>query len=107
MGPRLGLRWPGFRKVRGQVCKRVGRRLRAVGLDDVAAYRAYLETHPAERLVFTYFDEPLQHACLARIAERLRPRGLLVLGKHEVLPTDAPGFMALDEHNRIYQRVDV
>ena len=58
-------------------------------------------------LVFTYFDEPLQHACLARIAERLRPRGLLVLGKHEVLPDDADGFTALDEHNRIYQRVDV
>ena len=259
--PKLGMRWPGFRKVRGQVCKRVGRRVRALGLDDVAAYRAYLETHPAEwnvldtlcritisrfyrdrgvfdrlretllpalarhatehgrttlrawsagcasgeeaytlallwrhvlqpsfpraslsitatdagahmlerarrgcypkaslkelpsawidaafsrsdneycihpayragidwreqdlrhampdgpfnlilcrYLVFTYFDEPLQHACLARMAERLCPHGLLVLGKHEALPGEAIGFTALDEHNRIYQRVEV
>ena len=257
--PRLGMRWPGFRKVRGQVCKRVGRRLRALGLDDVAAYRTYLETHPAEwtvldtlcritisrfyrdrgvfdrlrepllpalarravkhgrttlcawsagcasgeeaytlailwrharqpafpplrlsitatdagahmlerarrgcypktslkelpapwidiafsssgdeycihptyrdgiewheqdlrrtmpkgpfdlilcrYLVFTYFDEPLQRACLAQMAACLRPQGLLILGKHEVLPDDSAGFMVLDEHNRIYCRV--
>ena len=254
------MRWPGFRKVRGQVCKRVGRRLRGLGLDDAAAYRGYLETHPAEwatldalcritisrfyrdrgvfdrlgdavlpalarhaaergetllrawsagcasgeeaytlallgrqvlqpafphhrlqitatdagahmldrarrgcypnaslkelppawiddafarsddafcirpayrdgidwreqdlrqtmpdgpfdlilcrYLVFTYFDEPLQRACLARIADRLRPRGFLVLGKHETLPDGSAGFNAFDVHNRIYQRVD-
>ena len=56
-------------------------------------------------LVFTYFDEPLQRACLAQMAACLRPQGLLILGKHEVLPDDSAGFMVLDEHNRIYCRV--
>lgn len=46
--PRLGLRWPGYRKVRGTVCKRVGRRLRELGLADVAAYRARLAADPGE-----------------------------------------------------------
>ena len=46
--PRLGLRWAGFRKVRGTVCKRVSRRVRRLGLAKVAAYRAYLETHESE-----------------------------------------------------------
>jgi chemotaxis protein methyltransferase CheR len=46
--PRLGLRWPGFRRVRGQVCKRMGRRIRELVLPDAAAYRAYLESVPEE-----------------------------------------------------------
>lgn len=46
--PHMGMRWPGFRKVRGQVCKRVSRRLRALGLVDGAAYRGYVEEHPDE-----------------------------------------------------------
>ena len=46
--PRLDLRWAGFRKVRGTVCKRVARRIRALGLADVNAYRAYLEGHAEE-----------------------------------------------------------
>ena len=46
--PRMGLRWAGLRRVRRQVCKRIGRRLRALGISDIAAYRAYLEQHPDE-----------------------------------------------------------
>jgi chemotaxis protein methyltransferase CheR len=46
--PRLRRPWSGFRKVRNQVCRRVERRVRALALADVAAYRAYLETHPEE-----------------------------------------------------------
>lgn len=46
--PKLGMRWAGFRKVRGTVCKRVARRLSKLGLSDVAAYRSYLEAHPDE-----------------------------------------------------------
>lgn len=46
--PRLHMRWPGFRKVRRQVCKRVQRRLQALGLGEVDAYRDYLLGHPAE-----------------------------------------------------------
>jgi hypothetical protein len=41
--PRMGMRWPGFRKVRRQVCKRIARRIADLGLPDLAAYRAHLE----------------------------------------------------------------
>ena len=44
--PRLGLHWPGFRKVRRLVCKRLNRRLRELHVSDLAAYRNYLELHP-------------------------------------------------------------
>jgi chemotaxis protein methyltransferase CheR len=46
--PRLDLRWPGFRKVRGQVCRRIARRLAELGLADAAAYRAHLESDAGE-----------------------------------------------------------
>lgn len=45
---RLGFRWAGFAKVRGQVCKRVRRRMRDLGLDDFGAYRAYLDANDGE-----------------------------------------------------------
>ncbi len=46
--PRMGLRWQGYRRVRRRVCKRIARRVRALGLRDVAAYRAYLDAHADE-----------------------------------------------------------
>jgi len=46
--PRLNLRWQGFRKVHGQVCKRLKRRMKALGHEDIAAYRARLEADPDE-----------------------------------------------------------
>lgn len=46
--PRLGLRWHGYRRVRRQVCKRIARRLRALELADLDAYRARLKADPAE-----------------------------------------------------------
>lgn len=46
--PRAGLRWAGYRKVRRQVCRRLARRVAALGLPDLAAYRAHLDAHPAE-----------------------------------------------------------
>lgn len=46
--PRLGLRWAGFARVRGQVCKRLGRRLATLGLADLAAYRRRLDAQPDE-----------------------------------------------------------
>jgi len=53
--PRLHLRWYGFRKVRRQVCKRVQRRIARLGLSDVQAYRAWLDTHPDEWRVLDAF----------------------------------------------------
>ena len=37
--PQLDLRWRGFRKVRGQVCKRLHKRMSELGLNDFAAYK--------------------------------------------------------------------
>ncbi len=46
--PRLGLRWAGYRKVRRTVCKRLGRRLRELGLENFQDYAALLEQDPDE-----------------------------------------------------------
>jgi chemotaxis protein methyltransferase CheR len=46
--PRLGKRWPGFRKVRRQVCKRIDCRLLDLGVDNLVQYRRYLQANQAE-----------------------------------------------------------
>ena len=46
--PRLGLRYHGFSNVRGQVLKRIARRIRELRLPGVAAYRARLAEEAAE-----------------------------------------------------------
>jgi chemotaxis protein methyltransferase CheR len=46
--PRLGLRWPGYRRVRRTPCRRIARRMRELGHEDVAAYLEHLERAPAE-----------------------------------------------------------
>ncbi len=53
-------------------------------------------------LVFTYFDEPLQQATLARILSRLRPGGWLLLGVHESLPAGEWGLEALSQRLGLY-----
>jgi chemotaxis protein methyltransferase CheR len=55
-------------------------------------------------LVFTYFDETLQRAVLARILDRLAPEGFLVLGKHEALPADSGRLARLTSSVPIYRR---
>ncbi len=46
--PLLRMRWNGFRKVRGQVCKRIDCRMQELGIVGVAAYQSYLERTPEE-----------------------------------------------------------
>ncbi len=67
--PRLDLRWPGFRKVRAQVCKRIKRRMAELGLDGFAAYRARLETDRSEWRVLDGF-------CHITISRFFRDRGV-------------------------------
>ncbi len=50
--PRLSLHWPGFRRVHKQVCKRLGRRIKALDLSGLWAYEGHLATHPEEWRVF-------------------------------------------------------
>ncbi len=46
--PHLELHWPGFRKVRGQVCKRLKRRMHELDIAGFTAYRDYLAGNPQE-----------------------------------------------------------
>jgi chemotaxis protein methyltransferase CheR len=82
--PQLHMRWPGFRKVRTQVCKRVGRRLRDLGLADIKKYQAYLEKHPDEWVRL----DPL---CRITISRFYRDKGVFAAMEHKVLPSLAHG----------------
>jgi chemotaxis protein methyltransferase CheR len=87
--PRLGLRWPGYRKVRARVRKKLNERLRELGLPDVAAYRDRLEARPQEwavldalcRVTISRFHrdrgvfDHLRRAVLTGLAERASERG--------------------------------
>ncbi len=89
--PRLHMRWRGFRRVRGQVCKRVDRRIRQLGLPDVAAYRCHLEVHPDEWRV-------LDGLCRVTISRFYRDRAVWDSLRHEVLP--ALGELARERGER-------
>jgi chemotaxis protein methyltransferase CheR len=43
-------------------------------------------------VAFTYFSDTVQRIVLDRIIERLRTDGVLVIGRHESLPTSAPAL---------------
>jgi chemotaxis protein methyltransferase CheR len=77
--PRLRLRWEGFRRVRGQVCKRISRRVKALGLEDAAAYRARLEADPAEWVV-------LDSLCRVTISRFYRDHHVFDALREELLP---------------------
>ena len=77
--PQLELRWPGFRKVRRQVCKRLKQRMRDLGLDNYSAYRGRLETDPSE---WRIFDE----CCHITISRFFRDRGIFEVVRRQVLP---------------------
>lgn len=78
--PRLHLRWPGFRKVRRQACKRIRRRIRELGLSDTLAYQAYLDAHPEEWDV-------LDSLCRITISRFYRDRGVFDTVRDRILPT--------------------
>ena len=77
--PRLHLRWRGFRRVRKQVCKRLQRRITALGLDGADAYRDYLQHHPDEFSVADYL-------CRVTISRFNRDRGVFEYLANQVLP---------------------
>lgn len=85
--PQLGLRWAGYHRVRGQVVKRLRRRLAALGLPDAAAYRDRLEGDPAEWLV-------LRGLCAVTISRFYRDRGVWDALAGEVLSLAAVGAAA-------------
>jgi chemotaxis protein methyltransferase CheR len=80
--PQLDLRWPGFRKVRRQVCKRLKRRMHDLGVDDFADYRARLETDPTEWRI-------LDECCHITISRFFRDRHVFEVLRTCVLPNIA------------------
>ena len=78
--PRLALRWAGFRRVRRQVCRRLRRRLDALGLASLEAYRTQLEARPEEWAVL----EALTPITISRF---YRDRAVFQQLEHVVLPT--------------------
>lgn len=80
--PRLQLRWAGYRKVRGQVERRIRRRITELELAGIAAYRARLEEDPAEW-------EVLRGFCAITISRFYRNRAVWDALQAGVLPTAA------------------
>ena len=78
--PHLKLRWSGFRRVRGQVCKRLKRRMRELNVGGFAAYQAYISDNPEEwQLVDSY--------CRITISRFCRDKGLFQRLGDTVLPS--------------------
>ena len=77
--PRLRMRWTGFRKVRGQVCKRISRRIKELGLADLVTYEAYLKQYPQEWSI-------LEGMCRVTISRFFRDRAFFGALESSVLP---------------------
>jgi chemotaxis protein methyltransferase CheR len=77
--PRLDLHWQSFRKVHHQVCKRLKRRLKELGIKGFAAYRERLSVDPDEWPV-------LDALCHITISRFIRDRRVFDALSHYVLP---------------------
>ena len=78
--PHLELHWPGFRKVRGQVCKRLKRRMRELDIIGFSPYRDYLADNPHEWAVVDSY-------CRITISRFCRDKGLFRHLGDTVLPS--------------------
>lgn len=78
--PQLHMRWPGFRKVRKQVCKRIDQRIRDLDLPGVEEYRTYLQEHADEWA-------KLDALCRITISRFYRDRRVFATLQQEVLPS--------------------
>ena len=78
--PHLHMRWPGFKKVRGQVCKRLARRLDELQLAGLKKYRAYLQDNPLEWHI-------LDSLCRITISRFFRDRGIFNNLESQVFPS--------------------
>lgn len=88
------MRWPGFRKVRKQVCKRIGRRISELELSGVIDYQNYLEGQAEEWPI-------LDSLCRITISRFYRNRKIFALMEQKILPRLAR--QVLDRGERILQ----
>lgn len=85
--PRLRMRWPGFRKVRRQVCRRIARRMAEREIVDLDDYRRLLEEDAAEW-------DALDALCRVTISRFFRDRGVYEGLGRVVLPDLATRALA-------------
>jgi chemotaxis protein methyltransferase CheR len=88
--PHLHLRWQGFRKVRGQVCKRLSRRLKALELSSVDEYRTFLGEYSKEW-------EQLDSLCRISISRFYRDRSVFEYLAAHAMPELAARLGTLPE----------
>jgi len=91
--PQNHMRWPGFRKVRRQVCRRIAKRLSLLQLADVAAYQNYLTQHAQE---WPIFDE----LCRVTISRFYRDKLVFAELSGKILPALATHAQAT-EHKTV------
>ncbi len=89
--PKLRMRWVGFRKVRGQVCKRIQRRIKELDLPDIPAYKSYIENKKNEW-------KKLDSMCRITISRFYRDKGVFDALRDEILPEIAR--MARDQKEK-------
>ena len=77
--PEMDMRWEGYKKVRGQVCTRIRKRLQELEVVDYDAYKAYLEKHPEE---WKRLDE-MMHITISRFFRDKKQWEVL---EHHILP---------------------
>ena len=87
--PRRQFRWRGFRNVRGQVEKRIARRMKQLGLRSLGAYRSYLDEHPQEW-------SAIDASCHITISRFYRDRGVFDALERELLPALAARALGED-----------
>jgi len=73
------MRWEGFRKVRGQVCKRISRRIKKLGIENSTEYRDYLNVNKKEWKL-------LDGLCRVSISRFYRDKLVYLFLEQEVLP---------------------
>ena len=88
--PMLRMRWPGFRKVRRQVCKRIHKRLRQLKLGNTRAYRDFIESHPQENDILDGF-------CRITISRFYRDKGVFQCVENHVIPELANHILDRDQ----------
>ena len=77
--PQLHMRWPGFRRVRSQVCKRLQRRIEQLQIEDLSDYRAHLAEHSEEWAV-------LDTLCQITISRFYRDKMVFSFLEQQVFP---------------------
>jgi len=85
--PQLRMRYPGFRKARKQVCKRIQSRIKQLSQSDVKAYQNYLKNHLEEWFI-------VDKLCRVTISRFYRDKAVLEHISKEVLPELAQAAVA-------------